>query len=726
MPQPADPVAIDNLLSQPREWYGSGEAVRIAENLLVFQRSNGGWPRNRDMTARLSSADRARLIAQKDSPGASIDNRGIYPQIRYLARVHTATGEPRFRAAALQGIDYLMDAQYDNGGWPQFWPVASSENPRNSVHNPRDLAHFITLNDEAMEGVVTLLHDVAEGEPEFGFVDAEHRSRARGAVDRAVDLLLELQLESDGRPTAWAGQYDEQTLEPRWGRKFEPASIAARESVGIVRFLMSLDDPSPEVVQAIQSAVAWLDRVKLTGVRVEIDPQPMTVDNWNGTRTFTDRHDRTLVEDPAAPPLWARFYEIGTDRPVFASDDDTVRYSHAEISPERRSGYDWFGYWPREHLQEDYPAWAWRQRLPAEQMVVNRDHVSMTYDEAVRHLRGHTVPDFWPSRVEDIAARVESLEEGSARVIATSPGDRPVFLITYGGEEPEPRRANFNSALGSRDITAYRDDARRDMPVVLFVGPVHGQEVEGLVGLMNLIEVMETGRDLLGREQSGLRALGQRGRLLIIPTGNPDGVARFEPGHLNGLTLSDKEFWGQGTWADGTLVGYPAAKLQHPMVGENVGHLGSYFNDAGVNPMHDEFFRPFSTEAPAILNVAREEAPDLAVSLHSHKTAPGIVRPSYVPLEVQESVLELSRRYNGMLEAKGLPTNPVFSVRPESGQPTPYFNLVSALYHVSGTASFTHEDTHGLTGYTELSLEDNIDAELTLYEAMLRHVLEKK
>lgn len=93
---------MNDLLSQPREWYGSGEAVRIAENLLVLQRSNGGWPRNQDVAVQLSSADRARLIAQKDSPGASIDNRGTYPQIRYLARVHTATGEPRFRAAALE------------------------------------------------------------------------------------------------------------------------------------------------------------------------------------------------------------------------------------------------------------------------------------------------------------------------------------------------------------------------------------------------------------------------------------------------------------------------------------------------------------------------------------------------------------------------------------------------------------------------------------------------
>jgi hypothetical protein len=192
------------------------------------------------------------------------------------------------------------------------------------------------------------------------------------------------------------------------------------------------------------------------------------------------------------------------------------------------------------------------------------------------------------------------------------------------------------------------------------------------------------------------------------------------------MTLADKEFWGQGTWSDDTLVGYPEVKLQHPMVGDNVGFLGAYFNDAGVNPMHDEFFAPFSAEAPAILEVARQEAPDLAVSLHARRTAPGILRPSFVPLEVQESVRSLAERYNAALERQGLPTSPVPPVGPDAA--TGFFNLVSALYHVSGAVAFTHEDTHGLHGgdSTPMTMEQNVDVELTLYASMLHHALQNR
>ena len=188
--------------------------------------------------------------------------------------------------------------------------------------------------------------------------------------------------------------------------------------------------------------------------------------------------------------------------------------------------------------------------------------------------------------------------------------------------------------------------------------------------------------------------------------------------------MADKEYWGQGTWSDDRLVGYPEVKLRHPMVGEDVGFLGAYFNDAGVNPMHDDFFDPFSEEAPAVLGVARDEAPDFAVSLHSRMPAPGILRPSYVPLEVQEEVRALAVRYKHALEAKGLPTSPLPPVRPDQGDPPPYFNLVSALYHSGGVTAFTHENTHGAAGYVELTLEQIIDVELTLYESMLRHALE--
>ena len=197
----------------------------------------------------------------------------------------------------------------------------------------------------------------SRGAPRYGFLDSTLRARAAKAVVAGTQAFVKLQIESKGRPTGWAQQFDEVTMEPRWGRKFEPKSIASRETIDVLRFLVQIENPEPEVVRAVQTAVAWLDQVKLTGIREEIATEPSEVYNWNGTVLFTDRYDHWIVEDSAAPPIWAHFYEIGTERPVFAHDDDTARYALAEITLERRSGYDWYGYWPARFFANEYAAW---------------------------------------------------------------------------------------------------------------------------------------------------------------------------------------------------------------------------------------------------------------------------------------------------------------------------------------------------------------------------------
>jgi hypothetical protein len=356
---------------------------------------------------------------------------------------------------------------------------------------------------------------------------------------------------------------------------------------------------------------------------------------------------------------------------------------------------------------------------------------TMSYDEAVARLPERVLPPFWVGSIDGLAARLDTLRRADVRVIAVSPGGLPVHLVAYGEREAIDRRANFNSAVGAGSASHFANRASRRKPVVFFVGPVHGHETEGLTGLIHLIHIMETGRDLIGRDQSELRALGERCRLLIVPTGNPDGVRRFMPRSLLGMTLPDLEFWGQGTWADGTLIGWPGAKQLHPMTGDEVGFPGCYFNDAGVNPMHDEFFRPMSTEAAALLDVARAEAPDLAVSLHSHARRPVILRPAYVPLEVQETVRDVQNAYAARLEQLGLPSGSTFEVRPEGGERPAPFNLVSALYHASGAVAFTHECPHGLSDFRDqlgrdLSHTDIVDMQLALYETMLRAALDTR
>lgn len=350
----------------------------------------------------------------------------------------------------------------------------------------------------------------------------------------------------------------------------------------------------------------------------------------------------------------------------------------------------------------------------------------MTYAQARERIPNRHLPDFWVGDVKELAGRFEKLTHGAISIIAISPGGRPMHLITYGEKEPAEHKANFNSAIGAREPKAYMDKASRKRPVIFFVGPVHGHEVEALTGLANLIAVMETGHDLRGKVQPRLRLLGSQCRLLIVPEGNPDGIARFEPRALQGMEQDDLRFWGQGTWSNDTLCGWPGVKRQHPFVGENTGFLGCYFNDVGINPMHDEFFAPMGPEAPAILKMARQEGPDLAVSFHSHESTPAILRPAYVPTEIQQDIRSLAEAYYTLLAERNLPHANPFTVRSEGGMNPSSFNLTSALYHISGARPFTFECPHGIRGNCQVTFEQILDIQLTLYEAMLQHELDKK
>ena len=359
--------------------------------------------------------------------------------------------------------------------------------------------------------------------------------------------------------------------------------------------------------------------------------------------------------------------------------------------------------------------------------ITSKIYGDMTYEQAKARIPKRGLPNFWIGGMAKLERQLAKVKNGKVKVIATTPGRRQIHRVSFGQPEQAIRKANFNSAVGGRQMSAYIDKEARQKPVILFVGPVHGHEVEGLTGLGNLINIMDTGRDLQGKQRKNLQALGQRCRLLIIPAGNPDGIERLEPKSLHGMGIEDLRFWGQGTWSDDTFCGWPESKRQHPMAGENVGFLGCYFNDAGINPMHDEFFSPMGTEAPAILEVAINEGPDIAVSLHSHASKPALLRPAYVTMEKQEEIRRLAASYYRILKERGLPHGTLFDPKAESGNYPSPFNLTSAIYHVSGASSFTFECPHGLNTdrACKVEFEEILEIQLALYQAMMQHALTK-
>ena len=339
-------VATDSLewkdcLQQPKEWYASNEAVRIADQVLLYQKNDGGWPKNIDMAKPLSKEESDILLRNKENiEESTIDNSSTFRQIRYLCRVYNATKEKPYSEGVMKGIHFLLQIQYVNGGWPQF---------------PYKKGYYqhITFNDNAMTGVLDLLYDIVK-EPEFLFVDKNIQASCNEAIFKGIDCILKCQVIEDGKKTVWCAQHDEKSLAPAEARKYEKISLSGAESASIVKFLMKMENPDSKIIEAIQGAVAWFDQVKINGIRQE----------KKADASLPGGYDKIIVQDASAPALWARFYEIGSNKPIFCGRNGIIKYTLAEIEHERRVGYSWYTEQPAELLNKDYPAWKakWEKR----------------------------------------------------------------------------------------------------------------------------------------------------------------------------------------------------------------------------------------------------------------------------------------------------------------------------------------------------------------------------
>ncbi len=311
------------LLERPDEWYASAEGKATTARVLSWQTPTGSWPKAVDTSGKMNDN------RQKSLEG-TFDNKSTTDELRYLARAYRATHDDGCKQAYLRGLDLILRAQYATGGWPQLFPLGKKDYP-----------HRITFNDDAMIRLMWFLREVSEDQ-QSAWVGAERLQAVQKAVERGVECLLRCQIVVKGVPTVWCAQHHEETLAPASARAYELPSLSGSESAGILRFLMSLPNPSPRVRAAVTAGVAWFDAAKIKGIRIE---------KVNGVRE--------VIEDPNAPAIWARFYDIETGQPFFCDRDGVKKPRLSDIGKERRNGYAWYGNWG-EHVAKEYAKWSKR------------------------------------------------------------------------------------------------------------------------------------------------------------------------------------------------------------------------------------------------------------------------------------------------------------------------------------------------------------------------------
>jgi len=313
------------------------DSCRVADQMLLYQRVTGGWPKNIDMARPLTAVERAQVLADKQRrDDSTIDNKATTTQLQYLASVWQQTGSKRYRDAFRCGVEYLLAGQYDNGGWPQFFAGKASLRAERRPEK-RSYQQHITYNDDAMARTLRLLRDVATQRPPYHghLVSKKFRQRADAAFSKGIECILATQIIADGEPTIWCQQHDRETLKPAPARAYELPSYCPIESAAIVALLMELPHPDERVKRAVHGAMRWYEQHKLTGLRVAHSGQRGTPD-----------YDTYLVQDSLAQPLWARFYDLEHAEPFVCDRDGVPRRSLEEIGAERRNGYAWYGSQP--------------------------------------------------------------------------------------------------------------------------------------------------------------------------------------------------------------------------------------------------------------------------------------------------------------------------------------------------------------------------------------------
>lgn len=324
------------------DWYRSDEAVQIADQILLYQHQNGGWYKNINMRKELSEDEKVEISKAKSIEiGTTIDNGATHGQLNFLAKAYKATSKDEYKIGFINGFDYLIEAQYSNGGWPQFYPL------REGYYS------HITFNDDAMIGVMNIMWKVANQIAPYDFLDDQRVLKAQKALKKGIDVIVKTQVKINDQLTVWCAQHDEKTLLPAKARAYELISLSGKESVGIVRFLMQINNPSKELITAIESAVHWFEKSKITGKELKFI--------WD--KNLPNGKDRILIDDPNAKPLWARFYHIENQRPIYVGRDGIIRYNLSEIEQERRGGYSYIDHYAIELLEHDYPQWKIKNTL---------------------------------------------------------------------------------------------------------------------------------------------------------------------------------------------------------------------------------------------------------------------------------------------------------------------------------------------------------------------------
>lgn len=320
------------------------------------------------------------------------------------------------------------------------------------------------------------------------------------------------------------------------------------------------------------------------------------------------------------------------------------------------------------------------------------------------------IPPFWITTTSEVNDYIKNnVRKGTFRTIGYSAGKRPIQAVFYGSPREGTGTTTYSGSEAINNIGKFRGKDNNKTVYMCLAG-VHGFELEGIMGAVNLISVFETGKDLNGNSWPQIESLlDSIDRIIIIPMLNPDGRARIpirmesHKGH-NPDAYIVHEYLNTGGIKNGKIIGWPDVKEYIPMDFSDFEFPGGYPNDNGVNIMHDDFFGYVQPETRALFDLVAIEKPDLIMNMHT-----GVHRDDYfmriLPIEYDLGYLAVFKglytAVHTKLTKEGLKKTSDIQkeATPEVKKGKLSYNLNTALNLHCGALCVTVEDaSHGYSG----------------------------
>ena len=272
-----------------RAWKVTGDkfyfdaARDVARALVWGQRRIGGWDHRVDV-AHLTPD--AKTSIRKEGR-CTFDDNITQGALKFLIDADSTIDEPWLTEGVELGIAFMIKSQFANGAWPQWYPL------RGGYYD------YYTFNDNAINDCIDVM---LKAHKAYG--NDEYLASAR----RGGDFIIASQL--PGPQAGWAQQYSHD-MKPAWARSFEPPGVCTAVTARNIRTLVQLYlyTKDAKYLAPIPAAIEWLNESKIG-------------DN-----------------------LWARLYEVGSNRPIYGDREDgnKVHYDYEKVSLKERSSYGWRG-----------------------------------------------------------------------------------------------------------------------------------------------------------------------------------------------------------------------------------------------------------------------------------------------------------------------------------------------------------------------------------------------